>query len=336
MHEKSQLRHSRWRAWIEALPETVNAAVTFSDQAIAELDDPDLEASVKRARAEFQNDWEELRSNIFASSPHSFPRNRFNFETYTWARLIIDSRCWTLKGTRLCVPGADFFNYGVSDDQNNPNSNLLGHFFVDYHKVGTHKSVDTVDIYSDRDCNAGEQLLEAYGESNNIFLAQWFGFAPIPNPSDFVSFKWLFQPNRGSHSEEKLSMLNLFRGEIQANFKIRKIDTLPDSVLNYLKVTTLPSHFMEKCSRSRDKQMLLACLAPHKSAAMYDELLEILQDKLEGFRTTLDEDQALLRNDMPSEKHLMVTVRTHHKMIIQHNIAMVKAFQNDGALKSEL
>ena len=45
-----------------------------------------------------------------------------------------------------------------------------------------------VEIYSDRDCRAGEQLLEAYGESNNGFLAQWFGFAPDPNPSDVLRY----------------------------------------------------------------------------------------------------------------------------------------------------
>ena len=41
-------------------------------------------------------------------------------------------------------------------------------------------------IESDRDCAAGEQLFEAYGESNNIFLAEWFGFVPQANPSDVL------------------------------------------------------------------------------------------------------------------------------------------------------
>lgn len=87
-----------------------------------------------------------------------------------------------------------------------------------------------MDIYSDRDCPAGEQLLEAYGESNNVFLSTWFGFAPVPNPSDAVTLTWQFRPGHGSHAEEKLMMLNTFRGAIQARvLTVTSILTEPQS-----------------------------------------------------------------------------------------------------------
>ena len=214
----------------------------------------------------------------------------------------------------------------------------MGRFFTDFHKLKTVDDVEVVDIYSDRDCATGDELLEAYGESNNVFLAQWFGFAPNPNPSDFISLKWLFKPGRGSHTEEKLAMLNLFRGEIQTTFKIRKIDRFADSVISYLKITTLPPVKMSSCSKSKDKEALLKCISDHNGPEIYDELITVLREKLQRYRTTLAADQKQIEHarGLPSSNRLMIEVRIHHKMIAKHALELAKTLKKRAEGKLEL
>ena len=165
MHERANLAKSKYKAWIEALPVQIHSAVSFTDDEISELQDEEAESVVKGDRLQTKNDFQDLRRSVFSRHPKAFPQESYTWKKYLWARLMVDSRCWSLQGKRLCVPGADFFNYGVSEEQLEPNSDLNGHFFVDYHKKGFHEGKETVDIFSDRDCAAGEQLFEAYGES---------------------------------------------------------------------------------------------------------------------------------------------------------------------------
>ena len=99
------------------------------------MDDHSLANSVTQDRAKLENDFEKLESELFERRRDIFPKSQYNRDNYLWARFMVDSRCWSLQGERLCVPGADFFNYGVSlDDQNDPDSRLLGNFFADTHK----------------------------------------------------------------------------------------------------------------------------------------------------------------------------------------------------------
>merc|ERR1711934_387582 len=151
--------NSRFREWIDALPKSYVSLMMGTAQELRLLDDESLRRDVEAAAASLERDYASLHQR-FRSQPDVFPAEDYNKEQYMWARFMIDSRCWSLKGERLCVPGADFFNYGVSEqDQSNPDSDLLGHFFSDTHKLGVegeHRR-EVVEIYSDRDCRAGEQ-----------------------------------------------------------------------------------------------------------------------------------------------------------------------------------
>ena len=119
-------------------------------------------------------------------------------------------------------------------------------------------------------------------------------------------------------------MLNTFRGAVQAQFKLRKIDVLPDAVMWYLKATTLPTDLMIECSAKKEIPALLECLKQHNTATMYDELLEIIQDKIDTFKTPIREDKALLESGATSpQRKVMIQARMHRKMILTHNFRLV-------------
>merc|ERR1711865_675966 len=323
--------NSKFKEWIALLPKRYTSLITAQPSDLELLDDADLTSSVAQDRGKLEADFQKLETGVFARRRDVFPPKQYNRDNYLWARFMVDSRCWSLKGERLCVPGADFFNYGVSsEDQNDPDSRLLGNFFADTHKREiTSGGTEVVLILSDRDCEAGEQLLEAYGESNNIFLAEWFGFVPDTNPSDVLRLKWLFKPGQGESHAEKLAMLNMFAGEIQVEFKLRMVSQLPSTVLHYLRLTTLSAAQAKRCSQVGSKQALVKCLSGHNSTAMFDELKSVVRKRLAEFSTTLEQDEKLLKDLGGKErnKRLAIQHRVHQKKIAHHVLALIKRAQ---------
>ena len=199
--------------------------------------------------------------------------------------------------------------------------------------------VQVVEIYSDRDCPAGDQLLEAYGESNNGFLAQWFGFVPDPNPSDILRYiyilsfcnytlgrlRWKFQPGQGEAHEEKLKMLNMFAGRIRSDFNVRRTARLPSFVLYYLQLTTLPASKAHQCSRSESLQLLINCIQTNRPRTLFDELEQIVKERIAEWSTTLDQDRELLETyENQPVRALAVRYRMHQKEIANHVLEQIR------------
>jgi len=330
---------SRFNEWIPLLPKQYTSLITTQNSDLQLLDDHSLANSVTQDRAKLENDFKKLHSELFERRRDIFPKSQYNRDNYLWARFMVDSRCWSLQGERLCVPGADFFNYGVSlHDQNDPDSRLLGNFFADTHKrKKTPAGVEVVIIESDRDCAAGEQLFEAYGESNNIFLAEWFGFVPHTNPSDVLRLKWKFKPGEGESHAEKLSMLNMFAGAIQVEFKVRIVPQLPTSVLHYLQLTTLPVARAKQCSQAGSKRALIECVSDRHPSGLYDELESVVRERLAEFSTTLEQDREILSRADTKErgKRLAIEHRMHQKQIAHHVLSLIAQLTSVSS-KSEL
>ena len=68
--------------------------------------------------------------------------------------------------------------------------------FLKYHQVGLSAPSFTTDsapkppglyalIYADRDCQAGQQLFESYGDNDNTIFLHYHGFIPLKNPYDY-------------------------------------------------------------------------------------------------------------------------------------------------------
>ena len=90
---------------------------------------------------------------------------------------------------------------------------------------------------------------------------------------------------------------------------------------------------MATCSAKQDVQDLIQCLSQNKSPIMYDELLEILQDKIDTFQTTIKEDKALLADpNVSPQRKVMISARMHRKSILVHNFRLASrlAAQNGG------
>ena len=91
------------------------------------------------------------------------------WSTYAWAASMVSSRAWSLRGTRIFAPLADFTNFAPTAEQLAPTYafSVRGDLFADAHLVRDGKLV----ILADRAGHAGEELLETYGDNaNSIYL----------------------------------------------------------------------------------------------------------------------------------------------------------------------
>ena len=103
-------------------------------------------------------------------------------QSYLWAQSLVGSRTLTLSGKRFLVPFADFFNYSPTGRKRAARG---GEHFLKHHRLD--ESAETFTVLADRDCPAGEQLYEDYGDNPNDIYAQYHAFVAHDNPFDCIS-----------------------------------------------------------------------------------------------------------------------------------------------------
>ena len=107
----------------------------------------------------------------------------------------------------------------------------------------------------------------------------------------------------------------------------------------YLKATSLPSDLMAECSSVANKNQLIKCLKKHESPSIYDELIEVIEEKIAAQKGSIEEDQKLLalpEMALSPQKRVMITARMHHKMILRHNLKLAnKLAGNTEQTKSD-
>lgn len=111
---------SKWRPYLDSLPETLNSPLFWSDEELAELQGTQLLGSVLSYFEFLQNEYTKLVEEVLEPNPSLFDPEVFTFEAFRWAFGILRSRSFApLTGEDLAlVPVADLVNHGgaIGDD----------------------------------------------------------------------------------------------------------------------------------------------------------------------------------------------------------------------------
>jgi len=168
-----EIRHEYYDP-LQVLPVFVPNAVSWT-KSNSSIPRDKVFADVEEAQHAFERNFAVVKQDLHALLTSVGRPELATLGYWRWARSIVDSRAFRIKGEVLLVPFADFFNFAPHAAAREQSQ---GNHFLKYHKVVG----DSFIVYADRFAPNGEQLFEDYGDNSNEIYMMYHGFVAQNNP----------------------------------------------------------------------------------------------------------------------------------------------------------
>ncbi|GLD92375.1 hypothetical protein PINS_up000908 [Pythium insidiosum] len=265
-----------------------------------------------------------------------FPKkNAVTWREYRWARFLINSRAFSLRGDRMLVPFGDLFNGRA---HSRPREQANGQTFLQFHRL----SDTAMEITADRATPAGQQVFEDYGDNDNYIYALYHGFLLTPNAFDCAALRLPTLSTTGDDVDSRMRSLQreiLERvqvddgplvcisrdGRLQSRFDAQTLRF-------YQRLLAMGSSSSANEDDGDDKREILErCAVPHNfhecflqerdrdDASERALLRQALQTRLETYPTSLAEDRRVLKEEasLTMSEHHAIRFRVSRKEIVE-------------------
>ncbi len=214
-----------------------------------------------------------------------------SFEMWRWAKSIVDSRGFRIRGKLYLVPYADFFNFSPHAEAREPSE---GDHFLQYHKV----TGDSFSVFADRKSDRGEQLLEDYGDNSNDVYMTYHGF--VPDKNQFACWQFPLVPSsvlrRKGSRVKRMEVMQAVLGNMynaQQALCLRAGQAIHPMVYRAMHVAFASSPQLDKCtSFARDphnRTNVLECFGEHPGVVSVRAALKRAHGALNRTKTYLQE-----------------------------------------------
>eukprot|EP00996_Jenningsia_fusiforme_P000442 NODE_1385_length_1559_cov_24.390728_g1247_i0.p1 GENE.NODE_1385_length_1559_cov_24.390728_g1247_i0~~NODE_1385_length_1559_cov_24.390728_g1247_i0.p1 ORF type:complete len:469 (+),score=96.34 NODE_1385_length_1559_cov_24.390728_g1247_i0:120-1526(+) len=311
LKESSAGSLSPWSAWIKILPKEIKAAIFWEQRHIDALGIDEAKHRLRSERNEYENEYFQVVSILRKHFSSSIISKFYTAKKYHWARLLVDTRAWTMRGKKFFVPGADMVNHApdledYSFDWTRHDGQRSQKFLVNHKLVNKQRRDVTFDsnldvnktyavVLSDRPCRAGQQLYEAYGDPRNAELMDYHGFVPEWNPYECIMLQ---TPPPRPPTPEKRDLLN------RAGAFSRRIcmheGELSEALLAFFVVDSMRPADVEKCRGVSSISQLHSCANKKRnatSAYVLDSVRSWADDNLRAMGSSIEADEGWLASD---------------------------------------
>jgi histone-lysine N-methyltransferase SETD3 len=347
---------SKWAPYLNVLPKDVSLPCFFTDTELAALQDPQEAAKARETKKKYYDQYQSLKETsvlekVFSGTDEKLLKKYNNLGMYMWASALVGSRALTMQGHRFLVPFSDMFNYqweGVERAHDN------GAHFLRTHKIGP----KTFDISADRDCKAGDQLFEDYGDNDNYLYLQYHGFVPYENPFNCVNVP---MPMIQAPNEKRLGLLSLLRVTKQPSYCMteKAVKSLgkfavPEYVQHFLLVASMTETQAKKCegimqaakSQGLQRAPLERCFDESLDLHSLEKQVwgplafEALKQQLDNYATSFEDDNRILKSassestlavDLTWNEQLAVRFRMGKKQLLQGLLHKLRPVYGAGA-----
>lgn len=342
LSEKYKGELSRFFSWFPLMPTVFESPPFFTDAELELLRGDPLFDKALGAKTEYRRAYEHVRDHVIAKFPDAFGGENSaccTYEEYAWARHMIESRAWHLRGRQYLVPMADFFNHRPHPSQKREDyvPDVRGEFFEKHHRVSSNRA----ELIADRPARAGDQIFETYGDNSNFIYFMYHGFIPDENPYECVEVQLpdLF-PRKPSDSDRRrmidaVSALGLrsrdycVKGakssfEVAASFmRVRSLSGDPGAIETC--VHALP----DAASKAWTPDLLRECVVDKGS--VFDSLRAVILGMLEAYPTSMDEDLDALRSPgLGNRRRWAIRYVLERKRILNDFLAYVGGVMEKG------
>eukprot|EP00270_Netrium_digitus_P022011 TRINITY_DN968_c0_g1_i2.p1 TRINITY_DN968_c0_g1~~TRINITY_DN968_c0_g1_i2.p1 ORF type:complete len:650 (-),score=199.89 TRINITY_DN968_c0_g1_i2:262-2211(-) len=305
LSEVAQGEGSQWRGYVNALPQSPGCILQWSLGEVEALlcGSPSQRRAIE-CIADVTDTFSALDTTLFQKNREVFPSDVFTLGSFKWGFAVLFSRLVrlpSLGGQVALVPWADMLNHRCEVEA-----------YLDFDKWR-----NAVVFKTDRVYEAGQQVYASYGPRSNGDLLLAYGIVPRgANPHNSVELVVGVDPT-DPRAEEKLRILQGHRLSSPMAFPIR-MEGLPVQLLSYASLVVAPASAPVDVLASMAASAASALPSSGSTAAAVpvlgglgrkqqppqmttaDEIaakevvLASCQVALEGYGTTLEEDEALL------------------------------------------
>lgn len=318
LFEKAKL-NSRWRPYIEILPENLDSPLFWSDEELTELEGTQLLGSILGYKEYVDSEYGKLVAEVINANPGLFDESAFTPDAFLWAFGILRSRTFPpLTGEDLAlVPLADLVNHGSALNSEKPSWEKKNSGFFSRQEFLSMRAPVTV--------KAGEQVLMQYGKKkSNGQLALDYGIVECNqnnNASRDCFMLTLEIPESDRFFADKLDIVELNGLSTTVYFEVVRGQGPPDNMLPFLRLVALtgPDAFLlEALFRDAVWEHLLSPVSRENEEQVCKSILDGCRSALAGYSTTIDEDLNLLNSgQLKSRFEMAVVVRLGEKRVLE-------------------
>lgn len=325
IHESSN-PSSKWRPYLDSLPQTLDSPLFWSDEELTELQGTQLLGSVVGYLQFLENEYNKTLEEVLERNTELFDPAVFTFDAFRWAFGILRSRSFApLTGEELAlVPVADLMNHGVGLDDKNP-SWLKKSSGAQIWNIGKPSS-NALTVRASGNFQPGEEILMQYGSSkSNADLALDYGFVEESRFSggierDSLALSLEISPeDRFIDDKADILEINGFQSSMQ--FDLPRGEGPSDEMITFLRLSALsgPDAFLlEALFRNEAWGHVSLPVSRDNEEAICTSMLEGLRAALDGYSTTVEEDMEILaQEDLSVRKEIAVVVRLGEKRVMQ-------------------
>jgi histone-lysine N-methyltransferase SETD3 len=307
-----------WKPYIDVLPQDYSDnPLFFSETEMEHLEGSYIDPTVRERR-----EWD---GRLYDQLPACLKENGFTREAFTWARCAVISRVYgvTLGGrsTVAMVPLADMFDHAPTN-------------YVRW--IG--EAETGFIVTAEQPVAAGAPLFERYGRRCNAMLLNVYGFCLEGNPDNEAEIQLeALTPGDRFYQDARLLGKTSKDAKIQA-FKVQwQYGNAMRELLSYLRLSVYdePSRLdmemddpdslrpaSDQPPRIEAEEKKAGGVAPISRAnevAAVSALIAACEHRLQQFPTSIEEDEALLKDPaLLRNVRNMVMVRRDEKIILRH------------------
>ena len=326
IHETSN-SNSKWRPYLDSLPETLDSPLFWSDEELAELQGTQLLGSVVGYLEFLENEYNNLMEEVLERNTQLFNPAVYSFDAFRWAFGILRSRSFApLIGEDLAlVPVADLMNHGVGLDDKNPTWLKKSSGIWNIGKT----SSNVLTVRASANFQPGEQVLMQYGSTkSNADLALDYGFVERNTESQFgggierdsLALSLEISPD-DRFVDDKADILEISGFQTSMQFDVPRGQGPSDEMITFLRLSALSgadAFLLEALFRNEAWAHVSLPVSRDNEEAVCTSMLEGLRSALEGYPTTIEEDMEILgQEDLSVRKQMAVIVRLGEKRVMQ-------------------
>ncbi|XP_009356335.2 LOW QUALITY PROTEIN: ribulose-1,5 bisphosphate carboxylase/oxygenase large subunit N-methyltransferase, chloroplastic [Pyrus x bretschneideri] len=291
MREKSR-DDSKWRTYLDILPESTNSTVSWSEEGLDELQGTQLSSTTMSVKEYVRTEFLKLEQETILPNKQPFP-SPITMDDFFWAFGILRSRAFSrLRGQNLVlIPLADFINHSSSittEEHAYEVKGAAGLFSWDY----------LFSLRSPAAVKAGVQVkFSQYdiNKSNAEFALDYGIIDSNTNRSGFTLTLEISEPD--PFYEDKLDIAEKNGLGETAYFDIFLESSLPPALIPYLRLVALggtDAFLLESIFRNDIWDHLQLPVSPANEELICRVVQDACKSALSGYPTTIEEDDKFI------------------------------------------
>ncbi|KAL2226180.1 ribulose-1,5 bisphosphate carboxylase/oxygenase large subunit N-methyltransferase, chloroplastic [Sesamum indicum] len=315
LSEKFKGEESKWKYYIDVLPESTNSTIYWSEEELLEIQGTQLLSTTLGVKEFVQNEFLKVEEEVILPNKQLFPFP-LTLDDFFWAFGILRSRAFSrLRNQNLVViPFADLINHSAkvtTEDHAHEVRGPAGLFSWDY----------LFQLRSPLSLKAGEQVFIQYDiKKSNADMALDYGF--IESNSDRDAFTLTLEISESDEFfADKLDIAESNGLEETAYFDIKYGQPLPTAMLPYLRLVALggsDAFLLESIFRNSIWGFLELPISRANEELICKVVRSACKSALSGYPTTIEEDEKLKEEGNLSPRlEIAVGIRIGEKKVLQ-------------------